>query len=124
MNREKLLKHIRDNCQIGCVALPEDMQIEGNCSAIDETTDKTTEDWIKSQLASGNEWAWCVVQVRVEFDFLASDQYLGGCSYESKAKFIEPGGYYDDMVNEAIEDIANQILAINYKTGEILKVCQ
>lgn len=29
MNREKLLKHIRDNCQIGCVALPIDENIRG-----------------------------------------------------------------------------------------------
>jgi hypothetical protein len=32
------------------------------------------------------------------------DDYLGGCCYESAEDFMEPGGYYDDMVNAAIEE--------------------
>ena len=39
------------------------MQIEGNASAIDEKTDRETVDWIRGQLARGNDWAWCSVQV-------------------------------------------------------------
>src|SRR6185437_10461597 len=75
-------------------AEPEDTEIEGNASAIDEETDRETNESIRAQLASGNEWAWCCAHVRVTYtdpasgEDLTSDQYLGGCSYASAADFI------------------------------------
>jgi hypothetical protein len=61
-------------------------------------------DWIYDQLNSGNEWAWCMVKVTAEYDCKEGKDYLGACSYENKENFIK-GGYYDDMVDSAIEDL-------------------
>lgn len=93
--------------------LPEDIQIEGNASAIDPETDLKNEQWIYSQLESGNEWAWCTVKVTAFIDGieLEGTDYLGGCSYLSQEDF-ERGGYLADMQNSAKSDLLNQINAI------------
>jgi hypothetical protein len=109
---------------------PEEIEIEGNALASgDDAEDRNAENWIHDQLASGNEWAWCTAHVRVTYtdpatgDDLTSDQYLGGCSYLSRADFIgskftitgprggkrESRGYYDDMIDEGIADIRAQL---------------
>lgn len=72
----------------------------------DSFDDERDVKWALDQLASGNEWGWCCVEVRASFaDWRASD-FLGGCSYENEDAFKVPGGYYDDMVNSAIEELA------------------
>ncbi len=83
---------------------PEQMPYKGNCSAVDEDSDRETEQWIADQLASGNEWAWCwvLVEAKIELDgeeFVGSAS-LGGCSYESEAGFREDQ-YYQDLKIEA-----------------------
>ena len=88
---------------------PEHESIRGNCSAIDEATDRETERWVHDQLRSGNEWAWCCVWVVATWNGFEGDAYLGCCSYESEASFVAPGGYYDDMKAEALADL-NQFL--------------
>jgi len=92
--------------------LPEDAQIEGNCSAVDPETDKQTAQWIRDQLERGNEWAWCMVRVTA---VLVSDDleltgyaYLGCCSYQSDHDFMS-GGYYDDMKKEAFADLITSL---------------
>jgi hypothetical protein len=89
--------------------LPEDCQIEGNCSAIDPETDRQTAEWIRDQLNRGNEWAWCCVKVMatIEVDGIpfSGCDYLGCCSYESEESFKHPDGYYPDMISEAIDDL-------------------
>ena len=57
-------------------------------------------------LAERTEWGWCTVEVRAEFAGMVGNDYLGGCSYESERDFCQPGGYYDDMVDQAVEDLA------------------
>jgi hypothetical protein len=84
---------------------PEQISIRGNCSAIDDETDNATEQWIIEQLESGNEWAWCCVKVAASWEGYKGVDYLGGCSYESEESFREPGGYYDDMKIEALDDL-------------------
>lgn len=72
----------------------------------DSFDDERDVQWARDQLASGNLWGWCCVEVRASFaDWRASD-FLGGCSYENEDAFKVPGGYYDDMVNSAIEELA------------------
>lgn len=93
----------RKDCSIRLSCEPELMPFKGNCSAVDAETDAATEQWIRDQLEKGNEWAWCMVTVRVSFCGLEEDEHLGGCSYESGAKFREPGGYYDDMIDECLD---------------------
>jgi hypothetical protein len=91
---------------------PEHIPYEGNCSAIDETTDRETEDWIARQLESGNEWAWCCVKVVARWKSFEGVDYLGGCSYLSEANFIECNDYFSSMKDEALADLNRTIAAL------------
>lgn len=69
--------------------------------------------WVKDQLESGNEWAWCTVEVTCTYDDcdLVGNEWLGGCSYKSKRDFMreETGDYYPGMKQEAYNDLINKI---------------
>lgn len=67
--------------------MPEDAPVKGNCSAIDEETDRKNEEHIFSELEAGNMWAWCTVKVRGKFHGVGADTYLGGCSYKNEKDF-------------------------------------
>jgi hypothetical protein len=90
-------------------AVPEDTEIEGNCSAVDDATDALAERWIHDQIADGNDWAWCAVTVTARFVGLIGRDYLGCCSYESRERFESPDGCYPDMRHAALLDLAQQI---------------
>lgn len=83
--------------------LPEDINIKGNCSAIDEETDRETEQWIIRELRAGNEWAWCCAKVTCTIEFnghtFVGQDVLGCCSYKSKEDFKQ--SCYEDMKAEA-----------------------
>ncbi len=98
---------IRDEADISIICEPEYLPINGNASAIDPETDKAIEDFIASEIESGNEWAWCMVSVLVEWNGLSTSEVLGGCSYRSEQDFKE-SGYYGDMLHEAIKDLCSQ----------------
>lgn len=88
--------------------LDEDLQIDGNASAIDDATDREIADEIRKQLADGNQWAWCTVRVTVKWrDYEASD-ILGACSYESREAFLACD-YYTDMVHTCAVDLVAQL---------------
>lgn len=77
----------------------------------DDATDQACCDWIRSELDSGNQWAWCDVTVTAHWDeFEGTSDWLGGCSYTGEEQFREPGGYFDDMKREALLRL-NQRLA-------------
>lgn len=97
-----------DDVEFSIECLPEDAPIKGNCSAIDPETDARTEAWIKRELESGNQWAWCTVRVVGTYEGLEADDYLGGCSYADEADF-KNGGYYDDM-RQTVLDALNENL--------------
>lgn len=63
---------------------PEEMDYHGNCSAIDEETDRENEQWVTDQLNSGNELAWCWVGVRATFGEYHGDDSLGGISCKNR----------------------------------------
>lgn len=84
-------------------ARPEEISVKGNASAIDEETDKETEDMIYAELLAGNIWAWCYVIVTAEWKGFEGHDTLGACSYKDEKAFCEPGGYFDDMKNEALK---------------------
>jgi hypothetical protein len=88
---------------------PEEIPIRGNCSAIDEETDRETEEWILSELNSGNPWAWCQIVVKASLGEFEGHAYLGGCSYKSKEDFIQANDYYLDMKDEALEELDKKI---------------
>jgi hypothetical protein len=105
MNLDKL----RKLATIKLECFPEDCQVKGNASCIDPETDKANEDWIINQLESGNDWAWCTTKVTASYAGLDGVDYLGCCSYHSEKDFRTPGGYYDDMVDCALQDLASQL---------------
>lgn len=89
--------------------IPEHMPIRGNAMASgDDAADREAEDWIISELDSGNDFAWCIIECRASYpdlpDLYGSDS-LGGCSYRSEVEFMEPGGYADDMRASAYADL-------------------
>lgn len=86
--------------------LPEDIEVRGNLIASgDETYDRNLENEVLARLERGDEWAWCVVRVIASADGFEGDAYLGGCSYRDEADFKAPGGYFEDMKNEAKADL-------------------
>ena len=102
-----LLDRVLAEAEVSLTAEPENEQIEGNASAINEDTDRETAEWIRDQLASGNEWAWCCVKVTLTWRGLSASDYLGCCSYESRASFVADP-YYQDMVASCAKQIAEQ----------------
>ena len=82
---------------------PEDHSYEGDFD------DETCKAWIRDQLERGNEWAWCSVKLSVTYKGITCCDYLGGCSYESKKSFVEGDGYYDDMVDTAVRELASEL---------------
>lgn len=80
-------------------------------SYTDDFDDPETLAWIKNQLERGNDWAWCQVDVKAKLFDLEGISGIGGCSYENKQAFIN-GGYYESLVQEAVEELATKLEAI------------
>lgn len=97
-----------EDVEITLECWPEQEPIEGNCSAIDDETDRATEEWIHAQLDSGNDWAWCTAKVTVRWEGFEGTDYLGCCSYPSEKDFRQ-GGYYDDMVQAALDNLNDEV---------------
>ncbi len=88
----------------------DDSPVRGNASASgDDEYDKLIEDGILERLRQDDDWAWCCVTVTGKFGPFTADTSLYGCSYNDKEDFMQPGGYYDEMVDEVIEDLERQI---------------
>lgn len=119
--RDQLVAALVKRASITLVCEDEDIPYEGNASAIDAETDKQNEQWIRDQLASGNEWAWCTAHVVATFKGIVGEDYLGCCSYLSEQDFCTPGGYFDDMVREACGRIADQLIDAKAAIAELLK---
>lgn len=91
---------------------PEQEPYVGNCSAVDAKTDAAQEQLIRRQLEVGNEWAWCMVIVECTHPAcpaIKGNAILGSCSYSSSKDFVENSGYYDDMRQEALDDLERQL---------------
>jgi len=100
---------LRLHSEIVVECLPEDLEIEGNASAIDPETDAAIAQEIRDQLEAGNEWAWCCIMVSVSWKGFEGVDYLGACSYKSKADFMESDGYFPDMVARAFDELVEAI---------------
>jgi len=94
-------------------AEPEDLEIEGNASAVDPETDAETYAWIRRELQSGNDWAWCCVTITATWEGIEGQDTLGGCSYQSENDFTNDGGegYYSDMRKAALADLNENVRA-------------
>lgn len=98
--------------EIEIACLPETLEVRGNAlaSGVDDE-DRACEDKIIADLENGNEWAWCCVRVTAKLGPFVGTDYLGGCSYDSESQFREPGGYFNDMRQGAIDDMIEQAKA-------------
>ena len=93
-------------------AEPEMEGPEGFFASGDDDQDRKDCENIQRELEAGNDWAWCMVRVEGTFEGLRADTVLGGCNYDSRKQFIEPGGYYDDMVTEVLEELNKQAAGV------------
>lgn len=91
--------------------VPCDMEVSGNAIASgDAEADKQVEDQICKELEAGNLWAWCDVTVTATVPGidLKGTATLGACSYKDQRAF-EEDAYYQDLKNEAKQDLLDQI---------------
>lgn len=49
-------------------------------------------------------WGWCCVKVTVLGGQREGTNYLGNCSYQNAQDFIKSSGYFQQMVDEAVEE--------------------
>jgi hypothetical protein len=89
--------------------MPEDLQVKGNASAIDDETDREIEQYIYDELNNGNEWAWCCITISAHYKGQIGSASLGGCSYKNKTDFKENSGYYEDMKQSAFDDLISSL---------------
>jgi hypothetical protein len=54
-------------------------------------------------------WAWAAVTVIVTWGPFQGTAHLGCCSYADENDFRQPGGYFDDLVAEALEELNKSI---------------
>lgn len=100
----KTLKH--DDVSIRVLCLPEDFPVRGNaCCSGDEEFDRVVESEIVRRLEIGDLWAWATVCVNGAWEGLDAETYLGCCCYDNEEDFRKNSGYFEDMVDEVIDDL-------------------
>jgi hypothetical protein len=88
----------------------EEISVRGNAMASgDDEQDKMYEDEIIRRLDNGDVWAWASVKVTAQWRGIEGVDYLGCCCYANENDFKQPGGYYDDMKQEAYDDLIAKI---------------
>jgi len=105
----------REEVDIRLEAEPEFVPVEGNaCASGDDAFDREVEHNILCRIQQGDVWAWAAVTVTVSWGPFSASDHLGCCSYADEDDFRQPGGYFDDMVDEAIEEL-NRIVLDAYR---------
>lgn len=100
--------------------LPEEIPVRGNALASgDPAEDKRTEDEIIARLESGDDWAWCTVEVIARWEDFSAIETLGACSYASEEDFRQPGGYFDDMKAAALDALNEKITRFDSKLSKL-----
>lgn len=101
---------LRDHCKVTLRHAEEDSPYT------DLIEDPEVRAWIQEQLARGNTWAWCEVDVRVTFRGYDSTQYLSACVYESEAAF-KNCDCFKQLVDDGIEEIATALELLPLEHG-------
>ena len=114
----------------------DETEIRGNAIASgDDEGDREVEDALIDRVNRGDVWAWACVRVIATIegtDLRGESSWLGGCSYDSTRDFIDSKftitdtatgevthrGYYDDMCDEARDDLISKIKAVQ-RLGEV-----
>lgn len=89
--------------------------LRGNVSASgDAQADGEAEDEVRTRLCEGNLWAWCVVTVTASMEDsgekFEGQETLSNCSYRDSGEFMQEGGYYQDMRQEAAARLALELV--------------
>jgi hypothetical protein len=106
-----------------CVeAAQDEAPVRGNAMASgNKRFDRRVEDEILTRLEWGDPWAWSHVTVAALWNGFTGRASLAGCSYRDAAEFCQPGGYYDDLREDALADL-NRTIADCVRTLEALTV--
>lgn len=98
----------------------DDLEVRGNALVSgDDAEDKKCEDNIINRLNDGDVWAWASVKVTAAWNGLEGVDYLGACSYADEADFKQPGGYWEDMKEQALADLKHNIKALQSKVCNV-----
>ena len=101
----------REEVSVCIQAEPELIPVEGNASASgDDAFDREVEHNILCRVQQGDVWAWGAVTVTVTWGPFSASDHLGCCSYVDEDDFRQPGGYFDDMVDQALEELNRTVL--------------
>jgi hypothetical protein len=102
--KEMSIEELERHHDIRVIAKQDEIPVRGNALASgDDEEDRKYEDEILERLDNGDVWAWADVEVHVTLpDGRTGACRLGGCSYKDEADFKQDGGYYEDLVNEAV----------------------
>ena len=106
-----------------------DIDLEGSFDFGNEEENKEYIQQIKSEIESGNEWAWCQIALTIEYystymatngiDPIGFTSYLGGCSYTNFNEFYISGCYAEGMLDEAADGVRELIKS--KLTGSLLQ---
>ena len=96
----------REEVTVRLKAEPEFVPVEGNaCASGDDAFDREVEHNILCRIQQGDVWAWAAVTVTVSWGPFAASDHLGCCSYADEKDFRQPGGYFDDVVDVALDEL-------------------
>ena len=101
----------REEVGIHLTAEADQTAVLGNASASGvKRIDREIEQEIFERLNRGDVWAWADVTVTVSWGPFSAIDTFGGCNYENEEEFRQPGGYFDDMVDEALAKLNRKIM--------------
>ena len=97
-----------------------DVEFESDLSPADQfevcgPEDKEMLKEIYARIEREDVWAWCMVRVIAEtrwegHRYEGKSSWLGGCSYADEADFIKNDDYYNDLCDEAVDNLEACIL--------------
>ena len=123
MDRVKLKNWLKENAGIRVVAIEEDASVQESFRSGDPALDKQAQDDILERMQV-SEWAWCCVKVGARYEDWRGYAYLGCCSYDSEEDFIKNSGHYEELVDEALDELVDNILETRKKMKKIWEEIQ
>lgn len=117
-----LVAFLAAHAEVEILARQDDIPVRGNALASgDDAEDKACEDAILARLDRGDEWAWALVEVRASFEGWKASDFLGACSYASEDDFRTPGGYFEDMRETALRELAGKMEDARDKLADLFE---
>jgi hypothetical protein len=110
----KLRKLTTDDVKISITIEPEEISLlkeHFNSGDGDSKADHEMISTIREESRT-NDWAWCCVTVKIEWNGFHEEDTVGCMSYKDEAEF-RADGYFEDMVKTALSDL-NATLELNF----------